>query len=366
MQPMDYPSTPGKKCDFCHQPNGRSQDMSRSCYLPWYSSTFCRRVLALLLLLGSPAVLAQGQEQEQWYRVELLVLRHLDGGVADQEPVPTLRDFSAALDLMPPPGELDEPGPPEEEPPPLAVVMTERTETLQEAWRRLRLSADIRPELYLSWQQSADEPFPLIRVHDDRVLVEREGVLPVAAAGDLSDPDPGFGSGSRADAQITVPTFTDANTRSDGSARAFEGAADESGERALELEPPPPILFYQVDGTARLRRSRFLHLELDVEVREPLGSTDTPGAARPAVSAGDDGVGLVPPGAEFRVHHIRQQRQVRTQEMAYFDGPVVGILALVTRVDPPLPDPDPDSGPELDPTVEPATDRAEVRPVAGN
>ena len=40
------------------------------------------------------------------------------------------------------------------------IAVESMGDVMLEAWRRLRLSARFRPEQYLSWEQSADEPFP--------------------------------------------------------------------------------------------------------------------------------------------------------------------------------------------------------------
>lgn len=301
----------------------------------------------LLCVLCSSTALAQYSS----YRVELIVLRHVDA-VSSHQPVAILKDFSTAIDLLPRSTEptiaadqiLPEPPPADrpavltdaatdpaelldETPPPLAVIVPEPGEVMAEAWRRLRLSAAFRPELYLSWQQGFTEPFPLIRIHDDQVLIEREPVTS-AIYGTPDDFPPVIPTSD------PTPTPGDANASAVAETEAALGAAPNvagvEAEADMEELPTPELsLFYRIDGTASLRLSRFLHLELDVELREPLG-TVAPGQSPPA-AADDEGNRLPPPA--FIVHTIHQQRQVKLQEMAYFDGPVIGILALVTRVE---------------------------------
>ena len=260
-------------------------------------------ILFLITLLGCRGVHAA----DSGYRVELLVLRHLDGQ-AELPPQTTLRDFSAALDLLLPPAEpaAEEPavadGTPvpsteaqplaaEEEPeaadPATQIVLVEtQSDEMQLAWQRLRGSSAYRPELYLSWQQPGQEPYPLIRLHDQEVLIE-------------DDPNAGL--------RMTA----------DGNA--------ESADIAL----PEPTRFYRLDGTARLRRSRFLHLDLDIEYREPL-SADAAQAQPPANRAYGK---TAPRPAAFLVHALQQSHQVQIEHMEYFDGPVFGVLALVSRID---------------------------------
>jgi hypothetical protein len=35
----------------------------------------------------------------------------------------------------------------------------------------------------------------------------------------------------------------------------------------------------------------------------------------------------------FRVHTLKQNRQVQTRNLEYFDGPVLAVLALISRID---------------------------------
>jgi hypothetical protein len=261
-------------------------------------------------MLGSQSVYGA----ESGYRVELLVLRHLDGQ-AELLPQTTLRDFSAALDLLLPQVEsaTEEPvvadgtpvqgfdaqalaaeaelkaADPEAADPAAQIILVEtQSDTMQLAWQRLRGSSAYRPELYLSWQQPGQQPFPLIRLHDQEVLIE-------------DDPYAGL--------RMNI----------DGDA--------ESADIAL----PEPTRFYRLDGTARLRRSRFLHLDLEIEYREPL-SADVAQAEPPAATHQAYAETASRPAA-YRVHTLQQSRQVRIQHMEYFDGPVFGVLALVSRID---------------------------------
>lgn len=248
------------------------------------------------------------------YRVELLVLRHLDGQ-AELPPQTTLRDFSAGLDLLLPPAESAAAEPvvaggtpvqdidaqalvtdaaPETAEPEVAdaaaqiVLVETQSDMMQLAWQRLRGSSAYRPELYLSWQQPGQQPFPLIRVHDQEVLIE-------------DDPYAGLRMNVDEDAESANSAF------------------------------PEPTRFYRLDGTARLRQSRFLHLDLDLEYREPL-SADVAPAEPPAAADQAYGQTARRPTA-YRVHTLQLSRQVQIQRMEYFDGPVFGVLALVSRID---------------------------------
>jgi hypothetical protein len=255
--------------------------------------------LFLILVAGSGA----DAEKPVRYRVELIVLRHLDATAAARlEPV--LKDFSASVDLVP--RELPE-GATEnaaaagelisndaalatlaEEPPPLVWVESPG-DTMQETWRRLRQSANFRPELYFSWEQADADPLPQVRVHDGQLLYEH---------------DPWAGQR----AELPAP----------------------SNAMAADDAVPEPLRYYHIDGTARLRRSRFLHLELDIEWREPAASGES---AAPALNEPETAPGSAPP-PPANVHRILQSRTVRTDQVQYFDGPFIGVLALVTRIGP--------------------------------
>jgi hypothetical protein len=269
-------------------------------------------LLWIIATLSSPPASA---EEPVRYRIELLVLRHLDARTEARR-VPDLRDFSAALDLtqpaQPPEAAAGDPLPPAEPAtgpsagasatddrdaaaePPAAVWIEQPGDTMQEAWRLLRLSAGFRPELYFSWEQADAAPFPLVRVHDAELLREDDS-----------------GAGQR-----------------DGAAApdaAVPAAAD--GGEAAGAGLPEPTRYYRIDGTARLRRARFLHLELDIEWREAIAGLD--------LAAPDEASGSAPapprPDA-FQIHRIQQNRPVRTQQVEYFDGPFLGVLAVISRI----------------------------------
>ena len=166
-------------------------------------------IVFLFLMFFSDNALAQDKR----YRVEIIVLTHLQHEAVPLE-TEWLRDFSEAVDFLYVPEEDEEaegentgqedstadsataepvdsaevvvadllPGeeseadllPGEEaEADPLAAVVHVETmgEAMQESWRRLRLSAPFRPEQYLSWEQGADEPFPLLRIHNAEIVL---------------------------------------------------------------------------------------------------------------------------------------------------------------------------------------------------
>jgi hypothetical protein len=279
-------------------------------------------ILFIVCLLKLGPVLAQDTR----YRVEVLVLTHLDHNQQPKE-IKHLADFSAATDFLTPPEvepEKDTAGNkiaeqeiieeedaaeqlPEEPDPNALVHIEDMSDVMREAWRRLRLSGPFRPEQYLSWEQGSEEPFPALRLHDLEVVM-------------VDDPY--------------------AELRRELLEQALEEAVDEeqttvfadaAGLDALseteEPELPDPTLYYRLDGAVTLKRTRFLHLGLDLQLRDAIW---------------DDGMPVVPAGNEteleqavpsaFLVHGLQQSRQVKTRRMEYFDGPVLAVLAFITSI----------------------------------
>jgi hypothetical protein len=172
---------------------------------------------------------------------------------------------------------------------------------MQESWRRLRLSGPFRPEQYLSWEQGSAEPFPSLRIHDlETVMVD----------------DPWADLRAELVEQATV--FTDTTD---------PDQAESPDEESEEQQIPDPIAYYRLDGTASLKRSRFLHLEFDLQMRSALWD---PTMVEESL---DDAIeNESPRPSSFLVHSLQQSRQVRSGRMEYFDGPVLGVLAYITTI----------------------------------
>jgi len=263
----------------------------------------------LILFIICFLVAAPALAQDTRYRVELLVLTHLHH-VQEPRELPFLEDYSPAMDLLAPPepeeedeeeADIDLAAAPEtEEPDPNAIVhIEEMSEVMREAWRRLRLSAPFRPEQYLSWEQGSTEPFPALRIHDPEVIM----VVDPYAEQRLELLEQG---------QTTV--FADA---------AGLDSLDETEEPGL----PDPVVFYRLDGVVTLKRTRFLHLELDLQLREAVWDEES--LARAEVMAPEY---EKPQPSAFQVFALRQIRQVKTRRMEYFDGPVLSVLAYITSI----------------------------------
>jgi hypothetical protein len=308
------------------------------------------KILFILIIISSTVGSAWAENSR--YRVEILVLTHLNHAQEARE-ARALNDFSAALDFLQPseePTETDtaadiptaapEPivvspdgEPPGEMPPdeievdPWSVVtqVEEMGPEMQEAWRRLRLSGPFRPLQYLSWEQGSEPPFPVLRIHDlETVLTEDPWAEQRLALEEAS--------------QTTV--FGDTVTPAEPGDDLAEGPA-----------LPDPIAYYRLDGTASLTRSRFIHLTVTLEWREPVFDESALTMALP-MSGERDARAPEPRPSAFLVHRLEQSRPVRTGQMEYFDGPVLGVLAWVSDISDTVIDSESDQG-QTGPGTEP-------------
>jgi hypothetical protein len=210
-----------------------------------------------------------------------------------------------------------------EEVDPNAVIhVEEMSPVMQDAWRRMRLSAPFRPEQYLSWEQGSQEPFPKLRLHDLEVVLVDD---PYAA---LREPLPG-----ETEEEPTMPSEP----------MSIEELCAQSLEpNPLDEDPlPDPTLYYRIDGTVVMRRSRFLHLDLDLQMREAVFEAETEPAQLGLLSASytepvdeDEEPAEEPRPSSFLLHDLVQSRQVKTGRMEYFDTPVLGVLAYISTVEP--------------------------------
>jgi hypothetical protein len=257
-----------------------------------------KRLLPFLLLLVSSVSFAESGA----YRVEVIIFRNLFVA-ADATVINELRSFSHYPDLEDtrPPGEPVESTAGELTPelpaeladtvrndlPDDVIVSTERGTYMDDVWRRLRSSEGYRPLLYTSWEQNRVDYYPPMRVHNQQVIDTQLRPLSNIIVADLTAEDP-------------------------------LGAYRSN--------------FYQLDGSVQLRRSRFLHLYLDLEYRDesPQNNTDTgTPASYDFLSGAEEGASDI---SEHSVFTLKQNRQIRTNAMQYFDTPFFGALVFVTSI----------------------------------
>ena len=248
-----------------------------------------KRLLPLLFLLLGSAVSAESGT----YRVEVIIFRNLAVHV-DAEQVDVLYDFSRfpALEESNLPGDL----------PDDLLVLTQKSTYMDGVWRRLRSSKGYRPLIFAGWEQNRTDYYPPMRIHDEVVLETR-----------AAPPSTFFA--------IHPPIYAENGDGNDGE---DEGEAEAEGEAPLTAEP---VSFYRLDGTVQLKRSRFLHLYLNLDFREELPvSAETTSF----FEIGNDvqaGVAVEP---DHGVYRLQENRQIRTGTMQYFDTPYFGALVYVT------------------------------------
>ena len=231
-------------------------------YLKW---------MLLVLLLSSASATADNGN----YRIEILVFNHLDTD-AEALQLDEIRSFHQYPSLDDP---MVSAAP---------MKLEVMSSTMQDAWRRLRLSANFRPLLFVAWEQSRIDYHPPVRVHDDELVAEH-----------LEFPQ-----------QIA---FIDL--------------------QSLDMFDHYLAPYYRLDGTVQLVRSRFLHLNLDLEYRQDLlpRATELPASREEAIERSVQPGQILDrtPGPAL-VHALLQSRQIRRDQMQYFDTPFLGALVRVT------------------------------------
>jgi len=219
----------------------------------------------MLLLMSSAALAESGA-----YRVEIIIFKNLAVSV-DGVQVEEFRSFSGFPALL----ETDLPDD--------LTTIVKKGAHMDGVWRRLRSSKGYQPLLFAAWQQNRTDYYPPMRIHDGHIVDEQ--LLPLG--------------------NIMIADLT---------------AEDPLGAYMST--------FYQLDGTLQLRRSRFLHLYLDLEYREknqlPESETQSDffNIKNPAL----------PESNEYSIYSLQQNRQIRTRQLQYFDTPYFGALVLVTAI----------------------------------
>lgn len=257
-----------------------------------------KRLLLFLLLFTSSVCHADTGA----YRVELIIFRNLLVA-ADSTGVNELRSFSHYPDLEDtrpaqepvetPANELTPELPDEladivrDDLPDDLQVVSDKSTYMDDVWRRLRSSEGYRPWVYASWEQNRVDYYPPMRIHDQQII----------------------------DTQLRLPSHI--------------MIADLTAEDPLWAYRSN---FYQLDGSVQLRRSRFLHLFLDLEYREKSAQTNTEASSPVSFDFLTGAVQEASDSPQYGVFTLKQNRQIRTNQMQYFDTPYFGVLVFVTTI----------------------------------
>jgi len=348
--------------------------------MKWSAPNFrtgARAVAALLArpaLLAIPAILvgvgasaqpspervgepAQAADYPPVYRVDVVVFAHA-GGDSDRLRSPEPADFSGAPDpllvtaagravdaavqaldgLLP--MRLAAPQPDEKTPylesesavlrpiPDLFAALGEPSAPVARSLQRLLGSPAHEVLATRSWIQPAPprRSTPALRIHDQAVVDTLPPVNPVAP--------PWIPVGLR------IPV-------------GVAGSGEPVWQRLFRPRPPR-LEIYRLDGTARLRKRQFLHLDLDLvwQQRERglrAGAGSSPTGPRPA-----------PTGTGWVLHRMVQSRVVEPGRLEYFDSSRFGVLARIERFEHVVPRPE--TEPETDPEAGDAAPATEAPP----
>jgi len=229
--------------------------------------------LLLLMLFSSPALAESGA-----YRVEIIVFRNL---LDNSEPlnVEEFRSFSQFPEMEVSSSPFDLPDD--------FSVISQKSNRMDDVWRRLRSSKTYRPLIYAAWKQNRTDYYPPMRIHNQQEIDRQLRFPTPMLVADLSAADP------LADYQS---------------------------------------IFYQLDGTLQLRRSRFLHLFLDMEYRLTSSNATTQADTQTAFFADAESAGTDENNAAHDVFTLKQNRQIRTGRLQYFDTPFLSALVYVTAI----------------------------------
>jgi hypothetical protein len=299
-----------------------------------------------VMALGLPTALrAQDQSHEEmtWYAVEIIVFERTSELGRNAEAWPAEPGFPAIADavelsvegLVPeePSGELPN-GPASEavpatesEAPPAALgprafqLVPPEEYRLRDAWDRLNKSSAYRPLLHIAWIQPgfASEDARMVHVRNNNAALGT--IAPPTATPIDGDHEPL----AVFDEPGYAPTFS-----------ARIQVARDPGQAAL-------------DGTVRVHRARYLHVEADLLYYRPLDRD-----ARAPVPPGSDSAGLPLPDSPdtalielllaeedvaTRLFRLTESRRMRSAELHYLDHPLFGMLVEAWPVE--LPEPPP-------------------------
>lgn len=243
-----------------------------------------KRLLPLLLLIATSAAMGESGA----YRVEIIIFRHLQPA-AEAALVDELRSFSQFPDLKTEPQPDWQPGMYRADLPDDLRALADKSNRMKDVWRRLNSSDDYQTLTYASWEQNRTDYYPPMRVHDENIIFTEAIPAP-----------------SIAFAEVLTGRYPVVDSRT----------------------------YYVLDGSIQLRRSRFLHLFLDLEYRADAAQN----AQLPSALDFSDIPARMENNTGFtraqRIFKLKQNRQIRTGRMQYFDTPYLGALVFVSAIQP--------------------------------
>jgi len=271
--------------------------------------------LAIILLFFSLTAAAQ---EIPWYTVEVLVFERTHPGGLEAEhwrDDPGFPNLEGTLALTRQLGQADEP---------YAYTLLGRDEFMLRGMKsRLERSETLTPLLHLAWRQ------------------------------------PGLDRAESKTVHIRSAPYLRATDASESNRRAWAPQAGQlptwAGSGGAEGRQDPVTL----EGTLRLYRSRYLHVDVDLRYFRPPSEDEPPTgldphvqtvATAPGTPGEQDAMALTtedellqaPVSTHFR---LTEHRRLRSKETHYFDHPLFGVLVQVTPYEPPAPTPVPAAQP---------------------
>lgn len=284
---------------------------------------FLVSVCALTAVVLTAASQAQTQTKDEmtWYAIEVIVFERTSdlGRIAEAWPTePGLPSLADALELSVEGIAVEDlarnaqgKAPPETGSAPAlrAFRLVPREEyRLVDAWNRLNKSSAYRPLLHVAWIQPGftSEEARLVHVRNNNAAL---GAI-TASVGEGGGTLPAFDIAG--DAAGDVPTLS---------------------SRIRLARDPSRAAF---DGTLRVHRARYLHVQADLlyyrplaaDARAPLPSDDDPNAA-PAPDSPDTALIeqlLAEEDSAPRLFRLMESRRMRSRELHYLDHPLFGML----------------------------------------
>lgn len=220
---------------------------------------------------------------DDWYRVEVILFAYTepDAGSELWYENPGLPARGQTIGLImetvePLPGAT--PDPPEEDDLMPYLALPKQDYRLAGVRRVLASSREYRPLLHVAWQQPGLDTRNVRAVHLDNTRFERKAAEQVEV-----EPEP--------------------------------------GEVRDEPEYTPPIKVF--DGTVRLRKSRFLHLDVDFAY-----FPDT--LEQPDLDMPEPAAGYRRLSADYV--RLTESRRIKPDDLNYFDHPLFGLIVQVSKI----------------------------------
>ena len=314
--------------------------------------------LAALCVSLPPASVAQDEKEElTWYAVEIIVFERTSelGRNAEAWPFePGLPDLASAVELtsegLSPeelagepstetseasetsetnetndaaPAEADvTPTSPAPTLPRAFQLVAEEEHRLNDAWKSLEISSVFRPLLHIAWIQPG---YPL---EESRLVHVRNANAALGTVGVATEKN-----GEASDDEASVDESSGAPVG--GEDFGFEATLS---PRVTVARDPAKVA---LDGTLRVHRARYLHVEADLLYYRPLDGDaraapgDDAGAA-PMLDSPDTGLIeqlLAEDDRAPRLFRLTESRRMRSRELHYLDHPMFGMLVEIVPLE---------------------------------